>query len=232
MVLHTWGSNMSYHPHVHAIVPGGGITLRGKWKEGPGKGKFLFPVKAMSKVFRGKFIAELTTWMRNQGMDDNDILIKSLYDKPWVVYAKPPFGGTQGVIRYLARYTHKLAITHHRIISYDARKVTFRYKNYRHSNYDKIMTLTTWEFIHRYILHFLPKSFPRIRHYGILSSVWKKRVFPEVKTTKTDWQQVWKDKGLDVLKCPHCKLGMLIFVGTLEPVRGPPFYYKSKSKSR
>jgi hypothetical protein len=115
MLLHTWGSNLSYHPHVHCIVPGGGIDLRGKWRRVKGKGKFLFPVKALSKVFRAKMVVEMKAYFENVGMEFTVELQKKLYTKPWVVYAKPPCGGADGVIKYLARYATKIAITHHRI---------------------------------------------------------------------------------------------------------------------
>jgi len=231
MVLHTWSSNLSYHPHLHAIVPGGGVTWHGKWKAVKGNGKYLFAVKAMSKVYRGKFIGSLKKWMCQQGMNESDKLIRSLYKNEWVVYAKPPFGGRGGVIRYLARYTHKLAITHHRIITYDADKVTFCYTDYRHGNQTKTMTLSVWEFIRRYMLHFLPKGFSRIRHYGILSSAWKQRVFSTAtKKAKVDWQQIWQSKGLNVNQCPDCKIGHLICIGTLDPLRGPPYHHHAKTQ--
>lgn len=222
MVLHTWGSNMSYHPHLHCVVPGGGITLKGKWKEAAGKGKFLFPVKAMSKVFRAKFVKALRTLAQEIGLDNIDLLLDKLFAKPWVVYAKPPFGGPEAVIKYLARYTHKVAITHHRILNWDARAVTFSYTDYRHANQRKVMTLPTDEFIRRLVQHFLPKGFPRIRHYGILSSAWKKRVFPEAKKTKIDYKELWRSKGLAVDQCPYCKIGQLVFLCDIEPIRGPP----------
>ena len=225
MVLHTWGSNMSFHPHIHCIVPGGGVTLQNKWKNAKGKGKFLFPVKAMSIVFRVKFMEELSKICCIMGLDNIDKLEKRLYIKDWVVYAKPPFGGVETVIKYLARYTHKIAITHHRIIKFEADKVTFSYTDYRHRNQKKTMTLSVREFIRRYTLHFLPKGFSRIRHYGILSSAWSRKIFPnKTLTSKVDWVLYWKNKGLDVTKCPKCKVGTLVFIELIAPVRGPPRY--------
>ena len=179
MVLHTWGSNLSYHPHVHCIVPGGGVTFNNKWKEAKGNGKFLFPVKALSKVFRGKFVNDLKRFLASSGMEYTSELNAQLYAKPWIVYAKRPFGGARGVIKYLARYTHKTAISNHRIIKYDNDSVTFSYKDYRHNNQQKVMTLDAWEFVRRFVLHLLPKRFTRIRHYGILSSQWKKKLFEQ-----------------------------------------------------
>jgi hypothetical protein len=224
IILHTWGSNMSYHPHVHCIVPAGGITLNGKWKPIKGKGKFLFPVKALSKVFKSKMIEAIQSYMIEEGMELPSKLVNTLYITPWVVYAKPPFGGVQGVIRYLARYTHKIAITNHRIIQYDHRKVTFTYTDYRHRNQRKIMKLSSSEFIRRFVLHILPKGFCRIRHFGILSARWKLKIFAQHNKSEAIAFDLWLKKGVDLFKCPKCKSGKLDFVRNLNPVRGPPRY--------
>ncbi len=223
-VLHTWGSNLSYHPHIHCIVPGGGITLKNKWKIANGNGKFLFPVQAMSPVFRGIFMKKFKDFCQRNGLDDIDDLTNELYKISWIVYAKPPFGGTEGVIRYLARYTHKIAITNHRIIDFSNNTVTFSYTDYRHRNQKKKTTLSAQEFVRRFAMHILPKGFCRIRHYGILSSTYKNKLFPNIpkQQTKTDWVSFWKNKGLDVLKCPQCQSGRLVFFGELVPIRGPP----------
>jgi len=146
-----------------------------------------------------------------------------LYQKPWVVYAKPPFGGAQGVIQYLARYTHKTAITNQRIQTFDRHKVTFQYTDYRHANQRKSMTLSATEFLRRLIQHFLPHRFTRIRHYGILSSRWKNNIFPDAQPLpKLDWIALWLQKGLDLTKCPTCKTGTLVWAAQILPVRGPP----------
>lgn len=224
MVLHTWGSNLSYHPHVHCIVPGGGVTLYNKWKTVAGKGKFLFPVKAMSEVFREKTIKAILLLMSNKGLDNHKALIASLYKKNWVVYAKPPFGGRDTVLKYLARYTHKIAITHHRIIDYDGHIVTFSYKDYKHANVSKTMKLTATEFIRRFAMHILPKGFRKIRHYGILSGAWKTKIFP-VKNThkpKMNWEELWKSKGININQCSKCQTGTLVHLYEIDPVRGPP----------
>jgi len=224
MVLHTWGSNLSYHPHLHCIVPGGGITLYNKWKNAKGNGKFLFPVNAMSKVFRAKMISDIKSFMLLKGLDDHLELIANLYAKQWVVYAKPPFGGRETVLKYLARYTHKIAISHHRILSYDRSIVTFKYKDYRHGNRSKTMKLTATEFIRRFVLHILPKGFRKIRHYGILSGAWKTKLFPNASenTKSLHWQDLWKSKGLELYMCPKCKTGILEHLAEIDPVRGPP----------
>lgn len=224
IVLHTWGSNLSFHPHVHCIVPGGGVTINGKWKNAKGNGKFLFPVKGLSKKFKGLFIAQLNDFFLFQGLDHTQQLTQQIKALKWNVYAKPPFGGKQGLVRYLARYTHNIAISHHRIIDHNQKRVSFRYKDYRQAAQKKVINLSPQEFIRRFSLHFLPSGFCRIRHYGILSAAWKQRVFPHPPTTeKINWKDYWKTRGLDVEQCPKCKNGRLLSIGIIEPVRGPPY---------
>jgi hypothetical protein len=166
-VLHTWGQTMSLHPHLHCIVPGGGLTRQRKWKTVRSKGKYLFPVKAVSKVFRSRFIEELKKVLPDEM---NRQVVATLYKKDWVIYAKRPFSGPQSVIEYLGRYTHKIAISNHRIKNISKDKITFSYKDYRKNGLKREMELEPLVFIHRYALHILPKGFVRIRHYGILSS--------------------------------------------------------------
>lgn len=220
MVLHTWGSNLSYHPHVHCIVPGGGITLRGKWKSINNKSKYLFPVKALSQVFRGKYIYYLRRFMSSEGMVAED-LYSSLYKSKWVVYAKPP-PSNKGLIAYLARYTHQIAITSSRIRSHSTTKVTFRYKDYRHGNQQKVMTLSPWEFVRRFAQHILPHGFTRIRHYGILHPSWRSELFPDIHGPTEDWLKFWAERKLNLVLCPHCLQGNLRQIGEIPPQRGPP----------
>jgi hypothetical protein len=171
-ILHTWGQTMTLHPHLHCIVPGGGLTKEGKWKAGRSEGKYLFCVKAMSKVFRGRFIAALKEQLAEQM---NREFVNSLYKHKWVVYAKRPFAGPQSVLEYLGRYTHKIAISNHRITAHEGGRVSFSYKDYKHGSVKKEMTLESIEFIRRFSLHILPKGFVRIRHYGICSSSAKQK---------------------------------------------------------
>jgi hypothetical protein len=228
MILHTWGSNLSFHPHIHCIIPAGGISIRNQWKEAKGKGRFLFPVKALSNVFRAKFLRSLKDRTTTE-----QSLIDMLFKKDWVVYAKPPFGGAKAVIKYLARYTHNIAISHHRILGANSKQVLFSYTDYRHRNQKKKMRLANTEFVRRFAMHILPRGFRRIRHYGILSSVWKKKVFPELKKqTKIDWKTLWKEKGLDVSLCTRCKKGQLILLEILLPVRGPPRMLNNEMKKQ
>ena len=171
-ILHTWGQTMTLHPHLHCIVPGGGLTKQGKWKHAKSDGKYLFNVKGMSTVFRGRFIAALKQQLPQQMTKE---LIDALYKHNWVVYAKRPFTGPQSVIEYLGRYTHKIAISNHRIKNVEGDKVTFSYKDYKHGSVKKEMALDATEFIRRFSLHVLPKGFVRIRHYGICSSSAKQK---------------------------------------------------------
>ena len=157
--------------HLHCIVPGGGLTKAGRWKTAKSDGKYLFNVKAMSKTFRGKYIAGLKELLP---LDMTPALLNALYKHNWVVYAKRPFTGPQSVVEYLGRYTHKIAISNHRLKQVDANEVTFSYKDYKHGSVKKEMTLDAGEFIRRYSMHILPKELVRIRHYGILSSTSKK----------------------------------------------------------
>ena len=182
-ILHTWGQTMSMHPHLHCIVPGGGLTGDNTWKSGKNNGKFLFPVKAMSKVFKGRFVQALKKMLPKE--IDRDLLYR-LYNKEWVVYAKRSFATPNHVIEYLGRYTHKIAISNHRILNITDTQVTFSYKDYRQAGEKKTMTLDALEFVARFSLHILPKKFVRIRHYGILSSSSKSKCSIIIKGQLTD----------------------------------------------
>jgi hypothetical protein len=186
-VLHTWGSALTHHPHIHMIVPGGGISLDGtRWVAS--RTGFLLPVRVLSKLFRRLFLTRLLElytagnlafFGNHADLRDRRVflrLIARLRKKNWVVYAKPPFAGPEAVLAYLSRYTHRVAISNRRLISLDASGVTFRYKDYRRDGAARYgtMTLATDEFIRRFLLHVLPKGFHRIRHYGLLASAGRK----------------------------------------------------------
>ncbi|MEM1152074.1 MAG: IS91 family transposase [Pseudomonadota bacterium] len=186
-VLHTWGSALTHHPHIHMIVPGGGLSPDGdRWIScRPG---FFMPVKVLGRLFRRLFIEGLTALLRNgalsffgelEGLSDPAAFAKWLapFRKTnWIVYAKPPFGGPKAVLAYLSRYTHRVAISNSRLISADADTVAFRWKDYRIKSGDrmKVMRLNTGEFIRRFLAHVLPDGFHRIRHYGFLASAKRK----------------------------------------------------------
>jgi hypothetical protein len=186
-VLHTWGSAMTHHPHIHMIVPGGGISLDGeRWISS--RAGFLLPVRVLARLFRRLFLAglqqlhaagRLQFFGDHGGLTDRRAFLRHLAplrEKRWVVYAKPPFSGPEAVLAYLSLYTHRVAISNRRLISLDNAGVTFRYKDYRRDGADRqrSMTLSTDEFIRRFLLHVLPKGFHRIRHYGLLASAGRK----------------------------------------------------------
>lgn len=215
-VLHTWGQNLSLHPHLHCIVPGGGVDQNDKWRATRSKGKFLYAVKAMSIVFKAKYLSALRSKLKL----DAD-LGQGLYRKKWVVYAKRPFGKAQQVVEYLGRYTHKIAISNHRIIGIDADSVTFSYKDYRTGGNKKSMTLSHSEFIRRFALHILPKRFTRIRHFGILSSTWKRGKLKTLQTQLTGKEAIPFGAKKKPRICPCCKAGHLHIILQFGP-RGPP----------
>jgi hypothetical protein len=228
-ILHTWGQTMTLHPHLHCIVPGGGLTKLGKWKHAKSDGKYLFSVKAMSKVFRGRFIAALKEQLPAQM---NKAFTDQLYKHNWVVYAKRPFTGPQSVVEYLGRYTHKIAISNHRILNHKDGSVTFSYKDYKHGSIKKEMTLDAKEFIRRFSLHVLPKCFVRIRHYGILSSGSKvknialiKDQLPGRATSPDSRQSKAAAAAYNPKQCPCCKKETMQTVMQFNR-RGPPADWK------
>lgn len=223
-ILHTWGQNLSLHPHLHCIVPGGGIDAHGHFDKIRADGKFLFSVKAMSKVFRAKYVA-----MLRRGKIASQEIISQLFQKPWVVYAKRPFGNVQSVIEYLGRYTHKIAISNHRIKKLDYQGVTFTYKDYRQKGTTREMTLTVREFIRRFAQHILPKRFVRIRHYGFLSSTWKRSKLKALQQEMGAAENPKPPQG-KLQRCPYCKVGKLITILTFDS-RGPPKEYLSVLRS-
>lgn len=220
-ILHTWGQTLTLHPHLHCIVPGGGITKHGKWKTARAKGKYLFPVKAMSKVFKGKFMQAI----KQLYPDMDKHLVNELYKKKWVVYAKRPFGNANSVIEYLGRYTHKIAISNHRIKAIDGSQVTFSYKDYRQQAEKKLMYLDAIEFTRRFALHILPRGFVRIRHYGILSSTSKKITIPAIRAqVQEKYAELSEVRSLipyDPKLCPCCKTRTMIIIDVFDR-RGPP----------
>ena len=233
-VLHTWGQNLSLHPHLHCIVPGGGVDENGAWKNIKNDGKFLFSVKALSKVFRAKFCEKLKANLKDKFNENQENeyekIRQSLWEKPWVVYAKKPFGSPKSVVEYLGRYTHKIAISNHRIRNIDAENVTFDYKDYRQKGLRKQMTLSHEEFIRRFTLHILPKRLVKIRHYGFLSSTWKRK---KLKTLQQNLGVIPREKPIKKPfspKCSCCKVGNLVTIATFD-LRGPPRWFLERSQS-
>lgn len=243
-VLHTWGQNLMDHPHIHIIVTGGGLSIDGKKWINSSK-KFFLPVKVMSRVFMGKFLAFLKQAYRDHKLlfegkvkalkQENEFkkLLNILYEKQWVVYAKKPFGNAAQVLKYLGRYTHRIAISNHRIKSIENNKVCFKWKDYSDKSKVKTMSLKPAEFIRRFLLHVLPNGFFKIRYYGLLSSRVKKSKLEQcckllgvesllVQNVALSWQEVLlKLTGFDVNKCPYCKKGLMIAVKAIDSRAAP-----------
>ena len=172
-VLHTWGQNLQFHPHVHCVVPGGGLSSDGARWVGS-RPNFFLPVRVLSRVFRGKFLAGLRAALAQGELhfaaDAFERAVSAAVRIDWVVYAKPPFGGPEAVLKYLARYTHRAAISNSRLLDFADGEVRIRYKDYAHGNRKRVLTLSAMEFVRRLMLHVLPTGFQRIRHYGILAN--------------------------------------------------------------
>lgn len=238
-VLHTWGQTLLHHPHIHCVVPGGGFSPdRRRWVHGRGK-KFFLPVRVLSRMFRGKFIAYLkqackegklhfsgTSKQLADPLSFNNFLRNARKSK-WVVYAKPPFGGPAQVLDYLGRYTHRVAISNNRLMQLQGGKVTFRWKNYRHGNRSETMTLEVDEFIRRFLLHILPNRFMRIRHFGFLANRNRTQNLalcrqllnvpePTDLSTLQDWPTRYEAlTGHSLALCPSCKHGHMCQVEIL-----------------
>ncbi len=238
-LLHTWGQNLSLHPHLHCIVPGGGIDYKGKWKQVKvsENGKvFLYRVENLSKVFRAKFIAML---QKVQLQKKKWIL--ELKKTSWVVYAKEPFSGPEQVVEYLGRYTHKTGISNHRILNIDNQGVTFRWHDYRDKK-NKVMRLNGNEFLRRFCLHIMPKGFVRIRHYGLLSTS-KRPLLRQLQQAfgltvlpvrkKKDWKQICREQfHYDPDICPVCGKGKMVVIETFLPQRAPPVMFSVDCESK
>ena len=231
-VLHTWSQNLVHHPHVHFIVPGGGLS-KDKTKWVPCKKGFFAPIRVLSKVFRGKFLSMMETAFREdklkfygscehlrQKMFFDEIMIQCAA-KEFVVYAKKPFAGPKQVIDYLGQYTHRIAISNYRIRKLDGEMVSFKVRDKKNPKKKKMMVLHVKEFMRRFLLHALPRGFVRIRHFGILGNRYKKRNIQIIRNLcnviqekKTSIEESWKEflkriKGIDIDLCAKCKKGIM-----------------------
>ena len=172
-ILHTWGSNLSLHPHLHCMVPAGGLDSQEQWKHSKSKGKYLFNREVMGSIFRARYVKLLRKAIKSGEIQQQQVppgLFRKLFAKPWMPYAEQPFRKAQHVLNYIGRYSHSIAINNHRIKSIRDDKVVFSYKNYRKGGSRQIMELSQWAFIQRFAMHIIPHRFVRIRHYGILSN--------------------------------------------------------------
>jgi hypothetical protein len=235
MVLHTWGQNLLFHPHVHCVVTGGGLSSDAtRWIAA--RERYLLPVKVLGKLYRGKLLAAIDQAYQDGKLDlagstaelaDPEAWRRfkdGLYKKDWVVYAKPPFGGTEQVFNYLGRYTHRIAISNHRIVNFADGMVTFSWKDYADGCQKKLMTLDAVEFLRRFLLHVLPHGYVRIRHYGLSASanvntklvIARRLLEPDAKPPKVEpteakpwWERFREQTGVDVMACPCCSTGRM-----------------------
>ena len=219
-ILHTWGQNLRYHPHLHLIVPAGVLLPYGKWKHARSRGKYLFPITSLSDVFRSRFVAALRQHRKEDLL--SRAVPQGLFAKPWVVYAKRPFGGPEQVINYLGRYTHRTAISNDRILRVDDKSVAFTWKDYSQDYKKQETTLPGEEFLRLFCQHIMPRGFTRIRHYGFLSSAAKgnsltkiraslKTKPPPVAAQAKPWQQiVFERMGITPGICKCCGGKMVI----------------------
>ena len=222
-ILHTWGQNLLLHPHIHCAIPAGGLSPdHSSWIRP--RYPFFLPVKVLSRVFRGKFLAGLKRLHSRQQLgctgpaaalaDPKQFrrLLRRLHRRDWVVYAKPAFGGPKKVLRYLGRYTHRIAISNHRLLAFDGERVTFRWKDYAHGGKQRSMTLLGTEFLRRFFLHVLPKGFVRIRYFGFLANRFRAHCLPLCQrllasdrpppSTSSETTSNWH--------CPNCGAAMLV----------------------
>src|SRR6266852_8716068 len=246
LVLHTWGQTLSQHLHIHALIAAGALAPDRHWITS--RRGFLFPVSALSPVFRGNLLSGLKRLFRAGALSlaassapltaptAQRRLFNTLHQKPWVVYAKRPFAGPAQVLDYLGRYTHRVAISNHRLVSCNHTEVRFRYKDYAHGNRHKVLSLEPAELIRRFLLHVLPSGFMRIRHYGVLANRAKREKLAAARTAldhpsvappqqpesvEAFWLRV---AHLDVHQCPHCHVGRMLVIGPIgvPSARAPP----------
>jgi hypothetical protein len=218
-ILHTWGQNLHYHPHLHFIVPAGALMTGNKWKSSRKRGKYLFKVELLNSVFRARFVSNTRYLIKQKAVTGT--LPKSLFSKDWVVYAKQPFGGPGQVINYLGRYTHRSAISNERILDVTRDTVTFTWKDYRNNYKKQVTTLTGEKFLGLFCQHILPHGFTRIRHYGFLSSASKTKSLaiiraclkhsPPKDNSDKPWQEIAFEKmGIKPGVCKSCGGDMVV----------------------
>ena len=233
-VLHTWGQTLILHPHIHCVVPGGGFSVHDRrWRPAP-KSTFFLPVKVLSRRFRSLLIRSLREAWRDgmlhvpeRALADStafDLLLARAASTDWVVYCKPPFGGPEQVLAYLANYTHRIAISNSRISAFDGKRVCFRYRDYAHGNAEKLLELDADEFLRRFLLHVLPPRFVRIRYYGFLANRIRahsidsaRRLIDERFVPPTPPRS-----ACELRRCPQCGVGVLRDGGSVPAERPPP----------
>jgi len=233
-VLHTWGQNLQHHPHVHCVVPGGGLALDGsRWISA--SPRFFLPVRVLSRVFRAKFTVGLKQLFLQCKLQFHGKLqelarperlrqfLRQLFTREWVVYAKPPFGGAEHVIHYLARYTHRVAISNHRLVAFQNDQVSFRWKDYAHGGKQKIMTVSADEFLRRFLIHVLPKGLVRIRHFGLFANRRRGRMLARCRALLGSGDCATHTDITVPLRCPVCSGPMVI----VERMTSCQLYFRS-----
>ena len=228
-MLHTWGQNLSLHPHIHCLMPALGYDLRQNFKAIGKKGGFLFSVHQLSLSFQGRLLAAVKAYLKKcNRLHEFKTALEKAYATQWVVFCQPSFAGAEHVIRYLGQYTHRVAISNSRILKMDDNDVTFNMKDYADHSRVKPLTISGTEFLRRFCLHILPKSFVRIRHFGIYSSRFRWKVFandqdlklPQPKpATKADG--VEQTLSTAVFCCPACQKGRMVAVAVIPRARSP-----------
>ena len=237
-ILHTWTQKLEYHPHLHCIVPSGGLGADGSWKAK--SGKFLFHVRSLSNVFKAKFCDGLKSLYKQGKLSftgsvdqyEFDGFIETIRNKKWVVNSKPGFKGKQSVLEYLGRYTHQIAISNYRLVKLSDGIVTFSYRDRKAGDIKRTMCLPVKEFLIRFSQHILPKGYVKIRHYGIFSSRVKKQKLALVRKSLNQPQEkkekltlaevILKTTGTDITRCTSCKRGAMLVFKVIPPVRGSP----------
>ena len=220
-VLHTWGQNLQHHPHIHYVVPAGGLALdHSRWIASPNR--FFLPVAVLSRIFRGKFAAGLKQLFLQHKLQFHGSLqglaeprrfrqfLRQLFQQDWVIYAKPPFGGPEHVLNYLARYTHRVAISNHRLVAFQNDRVSFRWKDNAHGGKQKIMTVSADEFLRRFLIHVLPKGFVRIRHFGLFANRRRGNMLARCRALLSVDDCVTDTEITTQLRCPVCTGPMLV----------------------
>lgn len=234
-VLHTWGQNLSLHPHLHCIVPAGGVDLKGNWKKIGKHDKYLYPVRQLSSTFKGKFLDALKRKLKKMECLGFASHIKKSYQANWVVYAEAPMSGVNQIIKYLGQYTHRIAISNQRIQKIDGDFVYFYAKDYRDNATVKLVKMHGVEFLRRFIQHVLPKGFVRIRKYGIYNATTKRNLNLPFFKEKSNFEKLMEEKDKeaadsqmpDVHLCPVCKKGKMIRIKELPRIRSPAAHLPS-----
>lgn len=238
-VLHTWGQSLVLHPHIHSVVPGGGFSADGSRWVGVRKPTFFLPVKVLSRHFR-----TLLGWSLREAWSAGklklpasvaadavafDLLLARAFNKEWIVYSKPPFGGPAQVLAYLANYTHRIAISNSRILHFDGQQVTFAYRDYAAGNAQNTMTLTANEFLRRFLMHVVPSRFVRIRYYGFMANRVRTNNLARARALTGDSGPVLppSDDKPDEHRCPRCGEGIMRTVGVVDPQLAVPAYEDS-----